>query len=387
MITSTSNRKVKEVQVLNRKASYRRECGLYTVEGIRMFREAPEPLVEQVYVSEGFFAKCGDETRQRISGLPHEFVSDLGNKPMLVEFTADWCPNCKFLESTVYTEKNMAALKKRYGLTFDGRYFEVEIYPFWNDRALLEVELRAADEEVRFPPELSVLRDVTEDEAYLSDQAETAYRACFDFQGGGLHGLMQYAKPIRMRVYMLRLERMQKPVHIDPSYEMLTAIDSAVMQGSGTVNLSRDVYARVYRGILYMQTHVRLDAPVLMQIGENRIFPEKLCFVSCCTADSLSRNLHTALTKKTLDFDKIKGQPYFRMCAPQDYLILPGRGFRTLLKKQIQALVPAPERETLHILYDDLGCIWCERIGTAARVKPDADSRRILTAEIRAAEN
>ena len=49
---------------------------------------------------------------------PHEFVSDLGNKPMLVEFTADWCPNCKFLESTVYTEKNMAALKKRYGLTF-----------------------------------------------------------------------------------------------------------------------------------------------------------------------------------------------------------------------------------------------------------------------------
>ena len=76
MITSTSNRKVKEVQALNRKASCRRECGLYTVEGIRMFRETPEPLVEQVYVSEGFFAKCGDETRQRISGLPHEFVSD-----------------------------------------------------------------------------------------------------------------------------------------------------------------------------------------------------------------------------------------------------------------------------------------------------------------------
>ena len=48
----------------------------------------------------------------------HEFVSDLGSKPMLVEFTADWCPNCKFLESTVYTEKNMADLKKRYGVTF-----------------------------------------------------------------------------------------------------------------------------------------------------------------------------------------------------------------------------------------------------------------------------
>lgn len=56
--------------------------------------------------------------------------------------------------------------KTRYGLTFEGRYFEVEIYPFWKDRALLEAELRAADEEVRFPPELSVLREVTGDEAY-----------------------------------------------------------------------------------------------------------------------------------------------------------------------------------------------------------------------------
>ena len=56
--------------------------------------------------------------------------------------------------------------KTRYGLTFDGRYFEVELYPFWKDRALLEAELRAADEEVRFPPELSILREVTGDEAY-----------------------------------------------------------------------------------------------------------------------------------------------------------------------------------------------------------------------------
>ena len=64
------------MQALNRKASYRRECGLFTVEGIRMFRETPEPLVEQVFVSESFFAKCGDEIRNKISSLPHEFVAD-----------------------------------------------------------------------------------------------------------------------------------------------------------------------------------------------------------------------------------------------------------------------------------------------------------------------
>ena len=76
MITSTSNKRVKEVQALNRKASYRRECGLFTVEGIRMFRETPEPLVEQVFVSESFFAKCGGGIREKIDSLPHEFVTD-----------------------------------------------------------------------------------------------------------------------------------------------------------------------------------------------------------------------------------------------------------------------------------------------------------------------
>ena len=228
---------------------------------------------------------------------------------------------------------------------------------------------------------------IAEDDAFITSEAERVYAAAFDPIGMGLHGLTQYARPVRMRVYMLRLERMYKPAHIDPAYKMLCAIDDALTQGNGCVNLSRDVYARVHRGILYMQTRIRLNEPVPMRLGENQVFPEKICDVRCGMGDVLSRNLHTADTKKTLDFDKIKGKLYFQMCSPQDDLILPGRRFHTTLKKQIQALVPAPERDTLHILYDDLGCVWCERIGIAARVKPNADSRRILTLEIRAAEN
>jgi exopolysaccharide biosynthesis protein len=71
-----------------------------------------------------------------------------------------------------------------------------------------------------------------------------------------------------------------------------------------------------------MQTQFMLREPVPMQTGENRIFPETCCFVSICAPDALSRNLHKARTKKTLDFDKIKGQPYFRRCSPQDRITL-----------------------------------------------------------------
>ena len=58
--------------------------------------------------------------------------------------------------------------KTRYGITYDGRYFEVDLYPFWSDKALLRFELRTEDEEIRFPPELKPLRDVTGDERYRS---------------------------------------------------------------------------------------------------------------------------------------------------------------------------------------------------------------------------
>ena len=45
-----------------------------------------------------------------------QFEEMAGTKNILVDFTADWCPNCKFLEKTVLTPGNMAALQKRYDL-------------------------------------------------------------------------------------------------------------------------------------------------------------------------------------------------------------------------------------------------------------------------------
>ena len=45
-------------------------------------------------------------------------MADLGIKPMLVEFTANWCPNCKFVEATVFTEDRMRSLKEQYGIEF-----------------------------------------------------------------------------------------------------------------------------------------------------------------------------------------------------------------------------------------------------------------------------
>lgn len=39
-----------------------------------------------------------------------KFMQNLGQQTLLVKFTADWCPTCKVLEQTVFTEKNMQEL-------------------------------------------------------------------------------------------------------------------------------------------------------------------------------------------------------------------------------------------------------------------------------------
>ena len=56
--------------------------------------------------------------------------------------------------------------KTRYCLTEHNVSFEIDVYPFWNDKAILEVELSDEAAEIRLPGYIHVIREVTEDEAY-----------------------------------------------------------------------------------------------------------------------------------------------------------------------------------------------------------------------------
>ena len=59
MISSTSNSKVKEAAALAKKARYRKETGLFVVEGLKMFSELPKERAEAVYVTERFLEQDG----------------------------------------------------------------------------------------------------------------------------------------------------------------------------------------------------------------------------------------------------------------------------------------------------------------------------------------
>jgi len=61
-----------------------------------------------------------------------------------------------------------AIRKTRYCLPYAGQYFEIDVYPFWDDQAICEIELRREDDEVVLPPFLEVIREVTGDEMFAN---------------------------------------------------------------------------------------------------------------------------------------------------------------------------------------------------------------------------
>jgi len=73
----------------------------------------------------------------------------------------------EYLELLMRADTNYRQIRKRrYCLTYDNRYFEIDIYPFWNDRAIVEVELSSENEEIQLPDFLEVIREVTGEKEY-----------------------------------------------------------------------------------------------------------------------------------------------------------------------------------------------------------------------------
>ena len=59
-----------------------------------------------------------------------------------------------------------AILKTRYRIPYAGQTLEIDVYPFWTDRAVLEIELDSEEQQTVIPEWVNVLKDVTADFRY-----------------------------------------------------------------------------------------------------------------------------------------------------------------------------------------------------------------------------
>lgn len=58
--------------------------------------------------------------------------------------------------------------KKRFLYKYHGQLFEIDVFPFWDDRALMELELESEEQEIFLPLSIEIIREVTSDGRYTN---------------------------------------------------------------------------------------------------------------------------------------------------------------------------------------------------------------------------
>lgn len=93
-------------------------------------------------------------TKRNVTGRKRVEIERRLSKDEYLRLLMDADPSCRPIRKT------------RYCLTHDNQYFEIDVYPFWNDKAIMEIELSGEDDPIRFPAVIRVIKEVTEDESY-----------------------------------------------------------------------------------------------------------------------------------------------------------------------------------------------------------------------------
>ena len=61
-------------------------------------------------------------------------------------------------------------IKDRYCLSYNNQYFEIDIYPFFKDKAIAEIELDSENQKIDLPPYLEVIDEVTDNINYRNSE-------------------------------------------------------------------------------------------------------------------------------------------------------------------------------------------------------------------------
>lgn len=122
----------------------------------------------------------------------HEFARELGKKNLLLEFTADWCPTCKFVEASVLTDERLRRWKDRYDMELvrvdltAPNAFATRLCEALGSKSIPVTALFPAGEEARQPV---VLRDV-----YTAGDLERALERAFAGPAPGTRAGQQAAR-------------------------------------------------------------------------------------------------------------------------------------------------------------------------------------------------
>ncbi len=107
-----------------------------------------------------------------------EFKENWGKKPIIIDFTADWCANCKVLEKTVLTKERLEEWAERY----DAVFIQADLT---HDNPAAQAMLQALDSAsipvvALFPADAQATSPLVLRDLFTPQQIETAVRKTFN---------------------------------------------------------------------------------------------------------------------------------------------------------------------------------------------------------------
>lgn len=113
----------------------------------------------------------GVERRIRARGIDGDYLYYLTEKKKInglkrIETEKKLTQN-EYLRLLMESDTNLHTIHKtRYCLSENNQYFEIDIYPEWQDQAIMEIELSSEDQEINVPKFIKIIKEVTDDDSY-----------------------------------------------------------------------------------------------------------------------------------------------------------------------------------------------------------------------------
>lgn len=103
------------------------------------------------------YATYFETLKLRLSGMSAQEHESIISKEEYDELMQSADPN----KSTI--------VKDRYCFLYDGQYFELDVYPFWSDKAIIELELTDENQQVILPSFIKLIEDVSNKKEYKNN--------------------------------------------------------------------------------------------------------------------------------------------------------------------------------------------------------------------------
>ena len=119
------------------------------------------------------YLKSNDEVERRIRrrGIDGNYMYYLTEKRKVSELkrieTERRLTEREYIDLMMEQDENLRTIHKtRYCLIDNNQYFEIDIYPEWDNQAIMEIELKDEDDEIKVPDFIKIHSEVTEDVRY-----------------------------------------------------------------------------------------------------------------------------------------------------------------------------------------------------------------------------